>query len=177
MRLWTIHPKYLDAQGLVTLWREALLARAVLRNRTRGYRHHPQLQRFKDCGAQCSAINAYLRAVLLEAAARGYSFDASKIGPVRREVKLVCTAGQVSYEWQHLLGKLKARRPELHDALRHIPRPETHPLFTVGPGGVESWERIGKRGDSLSSAKMRIKQTRGLSARTSEHTSNRRWST
>ena len=26
MRLWTLHPKYLDAAGLVALWREALLA-------------------------------------------------------------------------------------------------------------------------------------------------------
>jgi carboxyl-terminal processing protease len=29
MRLWSLHPKYLDAQGLVALWREALLAKAV----------------------------------------------------------------------------------------------------------------------------------------------------
>ena len=34
-------------QGLVALWREALLARAVLRGKTRGYRHHPQLHRFR----------------------------------------------------------------------------------------------------------------------------------
>jgi hypothetical protein len=47
MRLWTIHPRYLDSQGLVALWREALLARAVLRGETRGYRHHPQLIRFR----------------------------------------------------------------------------------------------------------------------------------
>ena len=46
MRLWTLHPKYLDARGLVALWREGLLARAVLRGATRGYRHHPQLHRF-----------------------------------------------------------------------------------------------------------------------------------
>jgi len=25
MRLWTLHPKYLDARGLVALWREGLL--------------------------------------------------------------------------------------------------------------------------------------------------------
>jgi len=31
MRLWTIHPKYLDRQGLLALWREALLAQKVLR--------------------------------------------------------------------------------------------------------------------------------------------------
>jgi hypothetical protein len=36
MRLWTLHPKYLDARGLVALWREALLAQKVLRGATRG---------------------------------------------------------------------------------------------------------------------------------------------
>ena len=30
MRLWTLHPQYLDAQGLTALWRESLLARKVL---------------------------------------------------------------------------------------------------------------------------------------------------
>ncbi len=34
MRLWTLHPKYLDPRGLVALWREALFAQAVLRGWT-----------------------------------------------------------------------------------------------------------------------------------------------
>src|SRR5690606_10288867 len=83
MRLWSIHPKYLDAKGLVALWREALLARAVLRGRTRGYRHHPQLDRFRSHASPRSAINAYLAAVHAEASARGYAFDRAKVGPVR----------------------------------------------------------------------------------------------
>lgn len=28
MRLWSLHPKHLDPQGLVALWREVLLARS-----------------------------------------------------------------------------------------------------------------------------------------------------
>ena len=43
MRLWSIHPRYLDSMGLVALWREALLAQAVLRGETKGYKFHPQL--------------------------------------------------------------------------------------------------------------------------------------
>lgn len=31
-----MHPRYLDAKGLVALWREALLVQAVLRGETRG---------------------------------------------------------------------------------------------------------------------------------------------
>ncbi|WP_245747334.1 pyrimidine dimer DNA glycosylase/endonuclease V [Frateuria terrea] len=47
MHLWTPHPKHLDRQGLLALWREGLLARAVLRGQTRGYRQHPPLERFR----------------------------------------------------------------------------------------------------------------------------------
>ena len=84
VRLWTFHPKYLDARGLVALWREGLLARAVLKRQTKGYRHHPQLARFRAHPSPIAAINAYLRMVLVEAEARGYAFDRTKIGPLRR---------------------------------------------------------------------------------------------
>lgn len=141
MRLWTLHPKYLDPQGLVALWREALLARAVLRSKSRGYRHHPQLLRFQDHPAPRSAINAYLGWILLEAESRGYSFDRTKVGPVRRSVRIRSTSGQVLYEWQHLLRKLRARNPVLHRKWRGVTSPDPHPLFTVVPGPVESWER------------------------------------
>lgn len=141
MRLWTLHPKYLDPQGLVALWREALLARAVLRGKTRGYRHHPQLLRFQDHPAPRSAINAYLGRVLLEAESRGYAFNRSKVGPVRGPVRIRSTSGQLRYEWQHLLRKLRARNPELHRRWRGVTSPEPHPLFSIVPGPVESWER------------------------------------
>jgi len=72
MRLWSLHPRYLDTQGLVALWREALLARAVLRGETKGYRNHPQLDRFRSHAASVSAINTYLARVYDEAVARGY---------------------------------------------------------------------------------------------------------
>lgn len=142
MRLWTLHPRYLDHQGLVALWREALLARAVLRGETVGYRHHPQIYRFRDCGSPCYAINAYLACVAEEAERRGYAFDRSKIGPVRARVRLTGTAGQLDYEWRHLLRKLKARNPaHLRVACRAVRTPEPHPLFRIRPGGVEPWER------------------------------------
>lgn len=38
MRLWVSHPKYLDCKGLVALWRESLLARKVLKGKTKGWR-------------------------------------------------------------------------------------------------------------------------------------------
>jgi hypothetical protein len=141
VRLWTIHPRYLDAQGLVALWREALLARAVLRGATKGYRHHPQLERFRACATPRAAINLYLRAVANEAEHRGYAFDRRKIGPVRNGIALRATRGQLEYEWNHLLRKLRARSPKLYAHWRREASPASHPLFEIVRGGIESWER------------------------------------
>lgn len=141
MRLWTLHPRYLDPQGLVALWREALLARAVLRGETRGYRHHPQLHRFQAQSRALSAINAYLAAVLEEAVARGYAFDPTKVGPIRTQVRIVCTSGQIEYEWQHLLGKLKSRSPAHYRQWLTVRVPQPHPPFRIRPGEIEHWER------------------------------------
>jgi hypothetical protein len=142
MRLWTIHPCYLDAQGLVALWRESVLARAVLRGRTRGYRHHPQLTRFLAHPSPRYAINAYLAAIHAEATERGYRFDAGKIGPVRGVQTMPTTTGQVSYEWRHLLNKLAARNPGLFRRWRAVRVPRCHPLFDCVAGPREPWERI-----------------------------------
>jgi hypothetical protein len=141
MRLWTLHPKYLDPQGLVAVWREALLARAVLRGETVGYRRHPQLQRFRAHSAPRTAINAYLAAVLDESQARGYSFSAKKVGPVRGRIEIPATSGQIEHEWRHLLRKLEARSPELFVRVRAIAKPQPHPLFRVTAGAVADWER------------------------------------
>ncbi len=141
MRLWTLHPRYLDPQGLVALWREALLARAVLRGETRGYRHHPQLHRFQAHAAPRSAINAYLALVLAEADSRGYAFNRSKIGPVRGQPRIAGTVGQLQYEWRHLMRKLRARNPAYYRRWRGTATPEPHPLFRIRSGPVEPWER------------------------------------
>ena len=144
MRLWSLHPQYLDSQGLVALWREALLAQAVLRGETRGYQHHPQLDRFRDSDAAVSAITAYLRAVHDEAGKRGYAFDITKIPKIRATLKaapIAVTSGQVEYEWRHLMAKLAVRNPKLHAKWRATKSPECHPLFKVEPGDKAEWER------------------------------------
>ena len=141
MRLWTLHPKYLDAQGLVALWREALLAREVLRGRTAGYRHHPQLNRFRQCAAPRSAINAYLALVHREAASRGYHFDRSKLARVVAAPRMLVTDGQLRFEWAWLLGKLRRRSPAVYRLHRVVRLPTVHPVFEVVPGPIEAWER------------------------------------
>ena len=141
MRLWSLHPKYLDPQGLVALWRETLLAQAVLRGETRGYRSHPQLDRFKNHPAPLAAISLFLKAIHAEAESRGYSFDKSKIRPTRKQVLLYVTSGQMAYEWSHLLAKIEVRNPALYRKWRDTKVPAPHPLFKVRAGEVESWER------------------------------------
>src|SRR6188768_745247 len=111
MRLWSLHPQYLDPQGLVALWREGLLARAVLRGKTRGYKHHPQLERFRAHPRPVACINAYLHGVGDEAERRGYNFDRSRIGPRTIVGKMPGHSGQLEYEWAHLKRKLKRRSP------------------------------------------------------------------
>lgn len=141
MRLWTLHPKYLDPRGLVALWREALLARAVLRGKTRGYRHHPQLLRFQAHPSPRAAISAYLGAVHAEARRRGYDFDPTKVGPLRPVESIPVTRGQIEYEWEHLLRKLALRSPEHYRKWRSVRTPACHPLFRRRNGGIEPWER------------------------------------
>ncbi|ACZ19700.1 Pyrimidine dimer DNA glycosylase /DNA-(apurinic or apyrimidinic site) lyase [Thermanaerovibrio acidaminovorans DSM 6589] len=140
MRLWSIHPKYLDAKGLVALWREALLARKVLSGGTVGYRNHPQLIRFKRMSHPVGAVSAYLAFVLEEARSRGYRFDPSKLGESFDSSPIPVTEGQLMYEWEHLMGKLKVRDPARWNSLRSVSRVEPHPMMEVVPGPVEDWE-------------------------------------
>lgn len=142
MRLWSLHPKYLDAAGLVALWREALLARAVLRGLTTGYRHHPQLHRLLACESPRAAISNYLAAVYAEARDRGYHFDRTKVGRVRAVPPLTVTDGQLRYEWQWLLAKLERRSPQVFEQHRSIAVPDVHPLFVRRRGPVADWEVV-----------------------------------
>ena len=141
MRLWSLHPRYLDPQGLVALWREALLARAVLRGLTEGYRHHPQLARFSTHQFPCAAISAYLGAIHEEATLRGYSFDRSKVGRLRKVEHIRVTRGQLEFEWEHLLAKVAKRSPGHYRTLRIVRTPRCHPLVRLRAGDVEAWER------------------------------------
>lgn len=145
MRLWSLHPRYLDARGLTACWREGLLARRVLEGHTRGYRSHPQLDRFRGQADPLAAVDAYLHALYREACCRGYCFDRGKMGPLRPCAKIEVSDEQVAFERRHLLVKLALRDPERYVQLNGETRPETHPLFVCVPGGIESWEKQGYR--------------------------------
>jgi hypothetical protein len=136
MRLWSLHPRHLDARGLVALWREGLLARAVLRGRTRGYRHHPQLDRFRARPDPLRAIDDYLSRVLDEARARGFRFDGRKIRYRSRGPRFPVTGGQVRHEWRRLRAKVLARTGRLPAGPA-----SPHPSLRLVPGAREPWEK------------------------------------
>jgi len=142
MRLWTLHPKYLDARGLVALWRETLLAQKVFRGAARGYKHHPQLLRFSETENPPAALAAYLKAVYDEAVEREYKFDAGKIGRRRSRGRIKETRGQLLYEWRHLKRKLRKRDPKRLRRFAAVKIPAPHPQFKIVSGKVREWEKM-----------------------------------
>jgi hypothetical protein len=141
MRLWSLHPSYLDVKGLTALWREGLLAKAVLEGKTRGYKNHPQLERFKAQPDPQAAVNAYLWEVWREAKRRGYRFDQSKLDDPRPCPNIRVTEGQIRYEWTHLQNKLLHRDPPRHQRNASVTHIQLHPLMEIVPGEIEEWER------------------------------------
>jgi hypothetical protein len=141
MRLWTVHPRYLDSKGLVAAWREALLAQKVLKGETRGYRRHPQLIRFQAMRDPVAVIASFLDGLACEAGCRGYHFDATKIGAKRFRGRIPETRGQLLLEWGHLGRKLRARSPLAARQWRGVKVPEAHPLFRIVPGRPRDWEK------------------------------------
>jgi len=140
MRIWSIHPKYLDTKGLVALWRETLLAKHVLEGKTKGYRNHPQLDRFKQADKPVERIDEYLATVYNEALARNYNFDKGKINWKFEPSTLQVTTGQMEFEKKHLLTKLSIRDKEKYDRLKSLKQIDQHPMFKIIKGDIEKWE-------------------------------------
>lgn len=142
MRLWSIAPDQLDRAALVAGWREGLLAQKVLRGLTSGYRSHPQLDRFRSLPDPVAGICTWLHGLADAADRRAYRFDRSRVvlPPTGCDIRLAVTDGQLAFEWQHLLAKVRARDVAWLAALGEAaPRP--HPMLDVVPGPIAHWER------------------------------------
>ena len=159
MRLWSVHPRYLDRQGLTAAWREGLLAQKVLTGTTKGYRNHPQLVRFggppagtvADPVPPGAAITTYLHALVDEADRRGYRYERAKVlGPADPDLRLEVTDGQLTHEWTHLRAKLAVRSPEVLTRWAGVEQPEPHPMLVVVPGPVAAWEVVADLGTGSS---------------------------
>jgi hypothetical protein len=123
----------------------------VLAGRTKGYRSHPQLRRFRETPEPLAAVGAYLAGVADEAQARGYRYDRGLINcapaPGVWDRRIDVSTGQLEYEWAHLVAKLAARSPDWLAALSTEAPTATavctpHPLFHVVEGPVAEWEVV-----------------------------------
>lgn len=144
MRLWSLSFSYLDAKGLVALWRESLLAKAVLENKTRGYKNHPQLYRFKKTHNPIESINGYIYYVWHEANRRGYKFDSTKFFRPREVNTIDVTSGQIKYEFEHLKNKLIKRDVATLLEIEKIINPSPMEIMNIIDGGIEDWEVLKK---------------------------------
>jgi hypothetical protein len=141
MRLWSLHPKYLDVKGLVALWREGLLAKHVLEGKTKGYKNHPQLERFKNQPDPLQAIHYYLCLIHNEASRRNFRFDKDKVDWNCTAVQMSVTKGQLDFEVRHLRNKLQSRDPEQFQKFNELTKFDAHPMFILIDGKIETWER------------------------------------
>ncbi len=139
MRLWSLHPKLLDRIGLVALWRETLLAKKVLLGETKGYKNHPQLERFKDL--PITAINTYLFFIHEESQDRNYNFNYDKVGKTDLKIKIDLTDQQLKYEFNHLIKKLEIRDENKFNEIKNL-KQEPHPIFNLVKGKIADWERV-----------------------------------
>lgn len=110
---------------------------------TKGYKNHPQLERFKNAKDPIESINLYLITIFEESLKRNYSFDKSKLRTnfIQNE-KIKVTDGQLKYEYELLKNKLKVRNIKKFDSIKAIKKITPNPVFNVVLGTVAPWERI-----------------------------------
>lgn len=140
MRIWSLHPQYLDSKGIVALWRETLLAKHVLEGKTKGYKNHPQLNRFKAAALPLDCIHQYLYYIYEEAKKRGYQFNKEKFQSNFSISTLTVTNKQIDFEFHHLLNKLRDRDEVLYKKISSTKNIKPHPLFKVVKGNIADWE-------------------------------------
>jgi hypothetical protein len=117
MRVWTIHPKYLDDKGLGGVWMDALLVQKLVHGGECGnYRKHPQCQRWLKGPMERYLLSIYLIEVWLEAKMRGFDYKHEKITMVdapnsasNQPSRMLVDAEEVKVEKDLLVTKLRDR--------------------------------------------------------------------
>lgn len=128
--------------GLGAQWREGILAQKVTEGKTKGWKNHPQLDRFKYHPTPMAAVGYYLKELYIESQRRGYNYNYSKILFPDREVSPISiTQGQIQYEFDLLQSRLKIRTLKKYEENLGVSTLEAHPLFTIVPGLPEKWEK------------------------------------
>jgi hypothetical protein len=143
MRIWTVHPRYLDVKGFVALWRETLLGMETLKKHVKCQHYipwykHPQLAPFKAQSDPILYISNYLYLVLEESRRRNYNFDGSKLDaiPYCENLPLIKASREVLvHEWLVCLGRYRVRSPKWFEEVKDISPLEVdpHPLYICEP--------------------------------------------
>lgn len=157
MRLWSIHPKYLDPSGFGGLWNESNIASKCLYGQTDTWKrknawiNHSQLDRFKFHFNPKSAISFYRLIVFADSLRRSYNYNIRLIQPLENiPDRIPVTEGQVLYEFTELYRRIEKRCPAYIPVIQeYIEKSggeiDVHPLFYVVNGVIEPWEK----GDGL----------------------------
>ena len=140
MRIWSIDLKYLDSKRLNAVWRETLLAKKVLEGKTKGYKNHPQLNRFKAHKEPLKAINLYLLYIYQESLNRGYKYNKNKINwdlISNCQINTIpVSTGQISYDLKLLENKLNQNL--------NVEQINIVPIFKTYTGNIEKFEKVKK---------------------------------
>lgn len=132
MRLWSIHPKYLDKHALIALWREGLLAQKALSGKGLVDEANVQLVRFKKSANPVRAIGSYLSFVASEGAKQGCKLNHERILQPNFEAKFMTTdVAQMELEVEQLKARMKTRNKDKFKLLTDVHKFEANPVFTL----------------------------------------------
>lgn len=154
MRLWTIHPKYLDGKRLTSQWKEGIQMMHIWKEigenpepaKRLGYVSHPQVRRLSnllvaDSGLISLLLHQHLTAVHEESVQRSYSFNKKLIDDLapdcKNAPKVYVTMGQVAYEF----ALMATKNNEWSQKVAIDPYMLCNPIFQVVSGSIESWEK------------------------------------
>jgi len=130
VRLWTIHPRYLDDEALREAWRDGLNLRRALKIGSKAAEPCPDAAPWiAESRQPVRALDLYLHAIHGEARRRGRSFDASKLGPVDTKTKIPIPSSWVSADWRDLRAIVAKRSPGFFPRIESVQRPHCHPAF------------------------------------------------
>ena len=152
MRLWSVHPKYLDLKGLVKLWHDALWAQMMLYEKLSKDEYiQPQLIRFKEFAHPKRAIHTYLMQIYEEAKRRGCDLDQSRIMALAGKKKVVMKVArlQLDYEFALMKEQVKLRDHAKYAEISLVKKAQAHPLFLITRGGIAEWEKVDSRTEAV----------------------------
>ena len=147
MRVWTIHPRYLDRKELRLSWSSGLKALKVLSQPKIYNRFQSGLSVFRTQSEPLFALTSYLLEIAKEGKRRGMDMDVSNLPKLPKDFRLkIPVSVQRVRSDRQLLIKHLARIGKKHvEKFESMRASLTHPLFFLHtddkPG---AWELISK---------------------------------